>query len=305
VIIFVHGDGAIPFDAYGYYHSMWNILAKRGIASFTWDKPGVGDSKGDWLTQNMDDRAAEVVAAFEYLNQAEQIDAEKIGLIGFSQAGWVLPRLGSESWVEYMIFVSTAINWVDQSNYLTRQRLLADGYTNEKMINAVVQQDEKLNSLIANKQSDYDSYLDYLRQSQDYRLSAEPMSKSRFEFVRKNINEDASHLLDKIEKPVLVLFGFDDLNIDIANSLAAYQRIFKDNNDAEFYFRVFGNATHSLTKSHFFNKTTPTLIDILKINFLGEDVFADGVLDSIADFADDGYRPDYGRARKIDHAQEQ
>jgi len=56
VLIFIHGDGAMPYDAYGYYHSLWNNLAKNGIASYSWNKAGVDTSSGNWITQSMDDR---------------------------------------------------------------------------------------------------------------------------------------------------------------------------------------------------------------------------------------------------------
>jgi len=65
VVVFVHGDSALPFDAYGYYRPLWDRLAEAGIASFSWDKAGVGKSTGDWESQSMDDRSEEVIAAIE------------------------------------------------------------------------------------------------------------------------------------------------------------------------------------------------------------------------------------------------
>jgi dipeptidyl aminopeptidase/acylaminoacyl peptidase len=79
VVVFVHGDGAISYDAYGYYHPLWNRLAKQGIASFSWDKPGVGGSQGDWENQTIDNRADETIAAIEVLKKRSDIDANKIG----------------------------------------------------------------------------------------------------------------------------------------------------------------------------------------------------------------------------------
>ena len=39
-----------------------------GIASQSYDKPGVGESEGDWTTQTFDDRADEAVAAAQFLS---------------------------------------------------------------------------------------------------------------------------------------------------------------------------------------------------------------------------------------------
>jgi len=48
VAVFVHGDGALPYDAHGYYRYLWKELAGKGIASFSWNKPGINGSAGNW-----------------------------------------------------------------------------------------------------------------------------------------------------------------------------------------------------------------------------------------------------------------
>lgn len=106
VVVFVHGDGAMPYDAFSYYRPLWNQLAEQGIASFSWDKPGVGNSQGNWQEQDMDDRADETIAVIEMLKKRSEVMADKIGLIGYSQAGWVLPLVASKSdFPDFMILV--------------------------------------------------------------------------------------------------------------------------------------------------------------------------------------------------------
>jgi alpha/beta superfamily hydrolase len=56
-----------------------------------YDKRGVGGSDGDWHTAAFEDLAGDVVAAFEYLKRRSDIDAAQIGLLGVSQAGWIIP----------------------------------------------------------------------------------------------------------------------------------------------------------------------------------------------------------------------
>src|SRR5205814_6202487 len=56
-----------------------------------YDKRGVGGSTGDWNTASFDDLAGDVVAAFAYLKARTDIDGSQIGLLGWSQAGWVMP----------------------------------------------------------------------------------------------------------------------------------------------------------------------------------------------------------------------
>ena len=63
VALFVHGDGPGRYADDG-YQPFINQLLDQGIGVFTWDKPGVGRSAGNWLDQSMQDRAAEAMAAY-------------------------------------------------------------------------------------------------------------------------------------------------------------------------------------------------------------------------------------------------
>ena len=67
------------------------FLIRHGMAVLGYDKRGVGGSTGDWNTASFDDLAGDVVAAFEYLKTRRDIDAAQIGLLGISQAGWIMP----------------------------------------------------------------------------------------------------------------------------------------------------------------------------------------------------------------------
>ena len=67
------------------------FLIRRGVAVLGYDKRGVGGSTGDWNTASFDDLAGDAVAAFEYLKTRSDIDRAQIGLLGVSQAGWIMP----------------------------------------------------------------------------------------------------------------------------------------------------------------------------------------------------------------------
>src|SRR5438270_10432649 len=49
------------------------------------------DRRGDWKTAAFDELAGDVVAAFAYLQTRSDIDHAQIGLLGVSQAGWIMP----------------------------------------------------------------------------------------------------------------------------------------------------------------------------------------------------------------------
>src|SRR5207247_3161520 len=87
-IILVHASGSEDRE---YLLPFVRFLIRRGITVLGYDKRGVGGSTGDWNTASFDDLAGDVVAAVEYLKTRSDIDGKQIGLLGISQAGWIMP----------------------------------------------------------------------------------------------------------------------------------------------------------------------------------------------------------------------
>jgi pimeloyl-ACP methyl ester carboxylesterase len=87
-VILVHGSGAQDREA---MLPLAHFLVRHGIAVFGYDKRGVGGSTGDWYTETFDDLAGDVVSAFNYLKTRRDVDARQVGLLGISQAGWIMP----------------------------------------------------------------------------------------------------------------------------------------------------------------------------------------------------------------------
>src|SRR5215471_4460416 len=87
-IVLVHGSGPENRE----YMIPWaHFLVRRGVAILGYDKRGVGQSTGDWNTATFDDLAGDAVAAYDYLRTRGDINPDRIGLLGISQAGWVMP----------------------------------------------------------------------------------------------------------------------------------------------------------------------------------------------------------------------
>ena len=77
VVIFVHGDGPAERNAGGYYSGFFKAFADAGIASFSWDKPGVGGSTNlfmGWRAQSYFDRVDELRRAIACLKTRKEID---------------------------------------------------------------------------------------------------------------------------------------------------------------------------------------------------------------------------------------
>jgi dipeptidyl aminopeptidase/acylaminoacyl peptidase len=285
LVIFVHGDGAAARDAFGYYKPIWNELTKRGIACLSLDKKGVGQSTGNWLDQSMNDRAKEIIAAIEYAKSDLGFNNSAIGLIGFSQGGWVMPKVATLSdYPDFIISISGAINWKRQSNYLTRTRMELEG-ANEAIIEAGVRQNE-IDFNIFNDNVIYSEYVSYQKEGckNEKEEDCDFMSEERFRFVKKNISSDAEQDLENIRCPIFGVFGAEDLNVDSEESYQTYERIFSINNTNNYKLKVYPEATHILLKSKHFNTLNPGIGFLVKLKLFGKRAFVKDVLSDISEF---------------------
>lgn len=85
-IVYLHGSGPMTREGAASYAERWAAL---GIAGLRYDKRGTGASTGSWTASSLTDLAADAVAALEYLTARPEIDPERVGFWGVSQAGWV------------------------------------------------------------------------------------------------------------------------------------------------------------------------------------------------------------------------
>lgn len=285
VSVFVHGDGALPYDDHGYYRALWNTLAYRGIASFSWDKPGVGASQGDWESQSMDDRSEEVIAAIEAIKRHPEVDADNIGLIGYSQAGWVMPRVAEKSdSVKFMVMVSGAVNWMDQGAYLTKTRLTQGKFSAEQIEQGVKDFYDMTQRFISSS-STYEEYLKFYNSNAVHRKFNEtPMTPQRFRFAKLNWHYDARTSLKAIRSPTLAIFGGHDLNVNVAESERVYLDSFEHSGNQGLTVKHFSDGQHGLLKQEYFVDADYDVGSVIKLEFLGEDAFAHGYLDYVVNW---------------------
>lgn len=273
VVIFIHGDGAIDATSFSYYQPIFSALAQQGIASMSWSKAGVADSQGDWLDQNMEQRADEVRDAIQYLQARGHNNS--IGLLGFSQAGWVIPYLSDEPSIDYAALVGGAVNWKDQSEYTAILRLLDSGVPESQIPDIIAWHDAEFELF-------YGSYQQYLQADHVHSspYAYEPMSEPRFNFVQKNFLEDATDGLSQFEHAFLVLFGDSDSHVDIEDGQIRYQQLFASRPEL-YQQQVFENATHGLLRADLFLALGQGTAALIVLEVLAEQAFADQVLEEL------------------------
>ena len=95
-VVFIHGSGTSRRDN-PWYLSVAEELQANGLAVLLPDKRGSEASGGDWRDTSFEVLATDTQAAFDYLTQVPTIDVNRIGLVGFSQGGWIAPIVASKN----------------------------------------------------------------------------------------------------------------------------------------------------------------------------------------------------------------
>ncbi|AXE24003.1 alpha/beta hydrolase [Streptomyces globosus] len=218
LVVFVHGDGPVDATHDTFYRPIWESFARAGYASLSWNKPGVGGSPGDWLDQSMDDRAQEAVDAIAWARQRPDVDSRRIGLWGASQAGWVLPKIAAKNpGIRFVIAVSPAVNWHRQGRYHLLAELRRDGASDAEVAAALRRRETGLELL--GRGAPYEEYVRAVGDPQG-------MTAARWRFVSKNHTADASADLPALSGvPVLLVLAGHDMNVDTADTEAAYRRL--------------------------------------------------------------------------------
>jgi len=124
-IVLVHGAGKYTSQDYKYLSF---FFVNQGFATLTYDKRGVGASGGSYKRVDVDsgeavleDLAGDAVAGIKFLKSNNQIDPNKIGFFGVSQAGWITLLAASKSSdVAFIVLYSGPICTVGQEIYYSQ-----------------------------------------------------------------------------------------------------------------------------------------------------------------------------------------
>lgn len=270
VVVLVHGDGAQDRWSEGGYLPLVNFLVEEGIAVFSWDKPGIGESRGNWLAQTMDDRADEAATVLHALRQEPALRQSQAGFLGFSQAGWVVPAASDKAQADFAILIGPAINWRDQGFYYLRQRLTVMGKSKGDIAKAV-----------ENDTTEFERQF-----TPD--IVSRPCSGqcNREDFERRNAFSDARETISSLHTPVMILMGEHDRNVGPTETLDIWKSTLPEK--TPHCFQLVDGATHGLLRSGWFDYQLTSQWPWWKQGIFllsGREAYAPGALSRISGWA--------------------
>lgn len=215
LLIFVNGDGSTDKTNSGQYEPLMERMTEKGYACLSWNKPGVKRTEGDWQEQSMEDRADEVLDAIKFAKMQPEINGEEIGLIGFQQAGWVLPKVSEKTdEIDFNILVAPSNNWIEDTKYSLAIRSDKAKDTEKEKAKLLKDFDESAELFGAN-----DNYDDYKKAAGKERA----LPETRWKYKYLNFQEDVSGQLKNYYSPVKLIVGGKDGSVDSKNSLKVYK----------------------------------------------------------------------------------
>ena len=138
-VVLVHGSGPETRSSGGATMAYRDHLVSHGYAVLSCDKPGAGESTGDWRRQTLEDRSAEVASAVRFMESQTFVHSRHVGLLGWSQAGWVMPIVTQlvES-VAFIVSISgPAVTPLEQEMYRIQSQMRADRFSETEVSRAL------------------------------------------------------------------------------------------------------------------------------------------------------------------------
>jgi dienelactone hydrolase len=248
-VVFLNGSGAADRTGNGLFPPLWAHFARHGFASLSWDRPGVGESTGDFEAQTFPDRAEEALAAVRFLRARPDVRPGAVGLWGFSQGGQVAPLAASQSAdVAFLIEVSgSQVPAWQQDPYRVEAELRADGFPEAEVAEGAAF--ARLRMDLIRRRRPFGE-LDEAQQKVRDRPWFEYVhlcDRKRFESGTVTVGHDPGPTWEKVRCPVLAVFGEKDTSCPVERSVAVVRQGLERAGNRDVTIRIFPKAAHAIT----------------------------------------------------------
>ncbi len=232
-VVIIHGSGSSD-RSNAWTTAYAKSLAKRGIVVLYPDKRGSGKSTGTWFNASFEELADDAIAGVELLSISPKIDPKKIGVIGFSQGGHIVPVTAARSSnVAFAISVSgSTVPMIEQIMDEVEIGAELTGLT-PKQIEIVNDINRKgINYALTGEGAD--DYLSALNSAKNGELKDSPVvqkfptepNPGMIQFLRVIKDFDPIAYWKKVSVKALFVYGGKDRNVRTQKSIARLEKTF-------------------------------------------------------------------------------
>ncbi len=254
VVAFVHGDGPNNRTSGVTYPPIMARMLRAGYATFAWDKPGSGESTGQIDRRRLLEQRTQIVLdAIAALKQRLDIDATRIGLWGISQAGYVMPRVLTQTEdIAFMIAISCPGEaGVEQGSFLLTAQAVCAG------LPAADAAEVKRLVSAASRAQTYEEYVRHKAPLADYpalakmtllgfRVTVAPEEDWHADDPEGDYFWDPIEVIERTTIPVLAFFGEKDTQADPLQGAQAYRTALERAGNRNFLVELIPGADHNI-----------------------------------------------------------
>jgi len=215
VVVFQQGSGNFAFE--GYENEAWgphkfyieDVLLAQGYAVLYCNKRGLGGSTGNWRKNDFYGRAEDAYAAIEYLKTLTEIDANRIGVSGHSQGGWIAQIVAAKhDDVAFIICLAGPTVGVKEQIYSNDKfQFECEGYEGDKLDKKIEKRKKSLDK--------------------SYKLGKNSGVIGSAKHLYLIFDYDNDEILKSIKCPTLLLFAEFDINVDPKENIDHLNHIFE------------------------------------------------------------------------------
>ena len=262
-VILITGSGAQDRNQEIMGHKPFLVIAdyltRNGIAVLCYDDRGFAQSTGDIRTATTADFATDVESAIAYLKTRNEINPQKIGLMGHSEGGVIAPMVAARSEdVAFIIMLAGTgmrgdavllqqCELINRASGMSEEMIAATCGINAKIINRIINakgdvSQEEITGLLTELKSDIEAITPEGVTTDDFiKLATEQASSP---WVQYFMRYDPVPALEKVKCPVLALNGSKDLQVPAKENLEAISAALKKGGNKNITTKEYRGLNH-------------------------------------------------------------
>lgn len=252
-LVMVHSSGAQTRDSTPGSGLVKKRFLNAGYAVLSWDKPGSGESTGEFDNEFANTQRAVIVAdAVASLREHPAITPDRIGLWGLSEAGWVMPTaLTMMEDIAFMIVVSGGgEDSIEQMTFQWTERARCAGASEREL--ALMDQ-HGAPALKATTYAEHRTAMEQLLSIPDLSryvgVTIELAQEQDWVPWPRDIDAffDPMSVVEQTTMPVLAIFGEHDIQVDPIQGADAYRAALDRAGNTQSRVVVIPGVGHTLT----------------------------------------------------------
>lgn len=257
-VVVTHGGS--PQNERGFYKSWALHFARKGIAALIYDKRGAGRSGGETRSASMEDLAGDAVAGVNFLKTRAEIDAQKIGVIGHSQGGWIAPLAATKS-KDILFVIASAASGVspDKQSIYHRANVMRESGFSEEAVKIAGDLRARLYKtgrmlLENNPQAEAErkkisAELEKYASAPWLEAAALPPNLDNDKPTRGGLELlffEPVPMWEKVKAPVLLMWGDKDTVVPVSEGKAIIENALKKAGNQDVTVKIFPNVNHGV-----------------------------------------------------------